>query len=493
MLRTVVTISNPSASSGGIAVLGGGISGIAAAFWLTELMPGAKVTVFESANRLGGLIGTLRQDGFLLETGPLAFPTVARATGALMRSAGLSAACLPSRMSGGIALWNGLEAVSVPKGMLDALRRRILPVRTLARLLLEPFIPKPSPNSDPSIVEFFRRRTGMGFFETLLEPMTAGILAGDPSVLSMAANLPRVHGMERNSGSLALGYWKDRIRSRSAQTRNPADLPTAATARDGCGALIEALAAVLRARGVALRLSTPIRSITRAKTGAAIRFTLLSGPEGKEEVQEFSSVVSALPSHRLAPLADDWPAEAKSFLAGIPHAPLSLVYLAYPKHSPDRGFTGEGLLPQACSGEDILSCFLPSRMGPDRCPNGFELLRVLIGGARKPHLAGLDDSQAEGLASRAARRMLGLRDNPSLVKVLRHEAGLAQLNVGHLAALARTHSALARDWPGFVLAGTSVHGPGIENAVASGRKAAELLADLLSAGNAGKGNLHVQT
>jgi protoporphyrinogen oxidase len=233
-------------------------------------------------------------------------------------------------------------------------------------------------------------------------------------------------------------------------------------------------------------VSTPVKALSCGGSSEQDRFHLdLVTREGPKSLG-VDGVISALPSYALAGLSKDWPEGVGEFLRGIPHAPLGLAYLSFPKDSAGSGFGGEGLLPQGRAGEDILSCFLPSRMVPDRCPPGLELLRVLFGGARKPHLARLDDAQSENLAARAAKRMLGLRRVPQLVKILRHERGLPQLLVGHLAALARSRASLAVEWPGFVLAGTSMQGPGIENAAASGRAGADEMAHFFIAGTGGR-------
>lgn len=452
-----------------LAVLGGGISGLAAAFWLTELLPQADVTLLEASGRLGGLIGTSREGEYLLETGPLAFPTGAPATGDLIRRSGLAPLCHPSRSSGGVGLWDGRRIIPAPRSAWDVLRRRILSPRALARLLFEPFMPHSPTGRDVSIREFFLRRTGEEFFACLLEPMAAGILAGDPGTLSIAANLPRYQAMERDAGSLAKGWLKERLkRRRRRPDRTGADLPAAATTREGCSGLVDGLAQELRRRGVRILAACAVRSLGRRPEG----FRVHCEREGQARALEFDGVISALPSPALSALDAEWPEGVPGFLQGIPHVSLAPVYLAFPRRNLGTGFEGEGILPQPRSGEDFLSCFIPSRMATGRCPPEQVLLRFLLGGSRKPHLADLAPPQAENLAEKACRRLLGCSGAPAFARTLRHRACLPQLVVGHLDGLARCREILRREWPGFHLAGTSFQGPGIENAVSSGRQAA---------------------
>jgi protoporphyrinogen/coproporphyrinogen III oxidase len=458
-----------------LAVLGGGISGLAATFWLSEWQPQADITVLEASDRLGGLIGTIRERGYLLETGPLAFPTGAPATAELISRSGLASRCLPSRSAGGIGLWDGRRVVPAPKTAWDVLRRRLLSPRALARLLMEPFIPRTPEGQDVSIREFFRRRTGEEFFACLLEPMAAGILAGDPSTLSISANLPRFSAMERDSGSLATAWLKERLAGRPRPPRPASCLPPASTTPDGCAGLVEGIAQELRRRGVRLETGCAIRSLGRRRDVFQVQWRRA----GRENTGDFDGVIAALPAPALGALDADWPEGVHAFLKGIPHVSLSPVYLAFPIGSSGAGFAGEGILPQPRSGEEFLSCFLPSRMAEGRCPPGQILLRFLLGGSRKAHLADLSPGQAGDLAGHAARRMLACAGGPVFARALRHPDCLPQLVVGHADALARCRETLRRAWPGFHLAGTSFQGPGIENAVASGRKAAAEAARML--------------
>lgn len=449
-----------------IAVLGGGISGLSAAFWLTESLPQASIALYEGGSQLGGLISTRRDGEYMVESGPLAFPTGSPATGALVRAAGLHNRCLPSRQGGGLGLWDGGRMIPVPKSPLQVLILNLLSPKGLLRLLGEPFMPRSPRGKDVSILDFFRRRTGLDFFQSLLEPLASGVLAGDPGKLSMSANLPKLYAMERDSGSLARGLLRERRMARRG-TGLPADLPATATTREGCSGLIDGLAESLKRRGVEIRLGRRVHALTRKHGRYVISDGISASPEA------FDGVVSALPSHALAALATDWPREVSTFLAGIPHAPLAVLYLGFPKAAIASRFLGEGFLVQPKARESILSCFIPSRMADDRAPAGQELLRVLAGGAKRPHIPRLDDGQLSALVLPTVRRMLRAEGKPVFDARIRHAACLPQLVVGHDDGLARMRAWYAREWPGFFAAGTSLQGPGIENAVVSGRQAAE--------------------
>jgi oxygen-dependent protoporphyrinogen oxidase len=472
-----VTFSKRAVSNGPhLAVLGGGMAGLSAAFWLSELLPESSVTLYEEASALGGLVRTRRAGPYLLESGPLAFPAAAPATSALLRTAGLADLCIPSRTGGGLGVWDGRRVSPLPRSAWQYLRRSLLRPAGLLRLLAEPFMPRSRPRDDVSVLEFFRRRTGIDFFRSLMEPMAAGVLAGDPARMSMAANLPRYYSMELEAGSLAMGLLRDRFRFRSRPVPTGSPLPAAATTRAGCGGFVAGLEQALRRKAVEIRLGQDVAGLEYDGRVHIVRTR--NGEMGG--FQSFDGVVAALPAPALAALEAQWHPEVKAFLEGIPHAPLSLLHLAFPAGCLDRGFRGEGVLAQPRAGEAFLSCFLPSRLAAERCPDGEELLRILAGGARHPGLAALADDAFEARMLAAVRRVFRAGGEPSLAARDTHPVGLPQIEVGHGKRLARARAILARERPGLFLAGTSYHGAGVENAAASGKRAAEAAAQLLS-------------
>lgn len=450
-----------------IAVLGGGIAGLSAAFWLTELLPTADISILEAQDRVGGLIGTRNEDGNLLETGPLAFPTGAPATGELLRMAGLGSLCVPSLQAGSIGLWDGKRLLPFPRSPLAFLRSRLLSPLGFLRLLAEPFMPRSQDQEDETVLEFFRRRTGEEFLECFMEPFAAGILSGDPATMSMSANLPAFHTMEKTSGSLAIGFWKNAFSMRKAMQKNTPPSSGMVTSNLGSQGLINGLAEELRRRKVRLLLSHHITSIVK---DGEYRIGLKT-KDGTLQAQ-FDIVISCLPSYALAPLIPEWPQDIREFLAAIPHASLVLAHLGLRKTDLEGRFAGEGFLLQCGAGEGILSVFFSSRMLPNRCPRDSELLRVMLGGARRPEIAMLAGGAIHRLATLAIRKILNPSDEPKPFPCIRHERGLPQLLLGHTKGVAKIRHWLQESLPGFYLAGTSFNGAGIENGVASGKRAA---------------------
>jgi oxygen-dependent protoporphyrinogen oxidase len=479
-----------------VAVLGGGMSGLSAAFHLSERMPQARICVFEDRPAPGGLVSSSREGDCVIESGPLAFPYGNSATGELLDRAGLADRLIPSGTGRGLGLWDGKRLFPFPRTAFAVLANRVLSPLGLLRLLAEPFIPVTKGDGDESVRDFFGRRTGLEFLDRLIEPFIACILAGDSRALSLGSNLPAFRALERGHGSLALGYLGKARRPRrkadgAGGSAGPSGnrvtfvRPAQVTTREGCSAIVRGLEDHLRGRGVEFRFSHRVTSL-RLEKPFRLGWIAADGANGHGV---FDAVVSCLPAPVLADLAGDLPGAVRDILRGIPFSPISLAHLAIPMRPSDREgarFRGDGFLSQSRAGEPFLSCFFPSRLAPGRCPPGHELLRVLSGGARPVRSAGQGgigkpgESDALHAAAEMAGRILGFKETPVFQKQQRHFPGLPQLVVGHGAGAMRMAAWLERHAPGLVVAGTSIQGSGVENAVVSGKRAAEKIAKALA-------------
>lgn len=451
-----------------LAVLGGGISGLAAASGLLRAFPAARITLFEAAPRCGGVIGSERREGLLIEKGPLAFPATAPATSALLADCGiadrfaLSAAIQPA------GIWQGGRVIPVARTAREVVRSGLLSRSCMARLALEPFMPR-SRADDESVGDFFRRRTGRAFLESVVEPLSAGLSAGDPDALSMACAFPELRAWERGFGGLAYGLWK-RERARKAREPDTSAWP------EGNGGAIEAMVSSLRARGIDIRAGARVDGIgPDGKRGVSIR-TSGGAPE------TFDGAISCLRAPDLLRAFAAPGIEVRAFLEDVPYASIVLAYLAYRKADLAGGFRGAHCLAQGRGRPGILSLSIPSRMQPDRCPPDMELVRVSLGGARDPDAASLGEESLHMRAAYAAERILAPSGFPEGFAGIRHPAALPQLTVGHARRLERARDRLRHDLPGFILSGTATCGAGIERAVSeAGRACGELAARLAEA------------
>lgn len=449
-----------SSGSKRIAVLGGGICGLSAAYWLRRSMPAAEIHVFEAAERCGGVIGTFRHGDLRIETGPLAFPAGAPATAELLAAAGHGDLAARARIPDGAGLWRGDRIAPLSRTPAGILRARLVSARCLARLAWEPFIP-PSRSEDESVRDFFRRRTGEAFLDAVMEPLCSAIQAGDPATLGMEANYPGLRAWERSSGRMALGLWKQ---ERARRRRGQAPMALAG-GPDGNGPVIQSLVDALRGKGVRFRLGAKVDGVVPEADGGIVI-------EVGETSERFHACISCLRAPDLARAFAAAPVEVREFLAGVPYASVVMAYLAFRKEMMREGFTGAHCLVPATTGANVLSLSVPSRMQAGRCGPEHELIRVSLGGMRDPDAEGLSDEDVRTRAACAALRILDARGLPEDFACVRQPGSLPQLLVGHPRRLARARERLARDLPGFILSGTGTGGAGIEKAAQEGKRAA---------------------
>lgn len=449
-----------------IAVLGGGICGLSAAFWLRRALPGAETHVFEASPHCGGVIGTAHRGDLLIESGPLAFPAGAPATAELLAFAGHGDLAAQARPPDGAGIWRGDRIAPLSRTPLGILKARIVSARCLARLAWEPFVPSVGAE-DESVRDFFRRRTGEAFLGAVMEPLCSAIQAGDPSALGMEANYPGLRAWERSPGRMAWNLWKqERNRRRSSPPMGLVGGPK------GNGAVIHALADALREQGVRIHLGSKVDAVVPQAEGG-IRI------EAGSKSEYFHACISCLRAPDLARAFPTAPAEVSEFLAGVPYASVVLAYLAFRKEGMRDGFGGAHCLVPAATGANVLSLSVPSRMQAGRCAPDRELVRVSLGGMRDPEAAGLPEAIIRTRAACAALRILGARGLPEAFACVRQPGSLPQLLVGHPRRLERARARLARDLPGFILSGTGASGAGIERAAQEGKRAAlELISRL---------------
>jgi oxygen-dependent protoporphyrinogen oxidase len=296
-----------------VAVVGGGIAGLAAALVLHER--GHRFVLFEASDRLGGVIRTEREAGFLLEGGPDSFLVQKPEALALVRALGLAARLVPTNpRARTVYVLRGGRLFPMPEGMTLTVPTRVWPVlasplfswTAKLRMGLELFRPAAPPGEDESIAAFVRRRFGAEVLERVAEPLLAGIHAGDPETLSLRATFPRLAALEQAHGSLVRGL-------RRQAPPSPSAFPSAfASLQGGLGELVDALVARLPER--ALRTGCAVRALWRGDLGLTLRL------EGGDDVS-CKAVVVALPAHGAATLLE--PLSADDAIAYVRHRLLN--------------------------------------------------------------------------------------------------------------------------------------------------------------------------
>lgn len=449
-----------SASNGiRVAVVGAGISGLAAAHRLVELAAERRapleLVVLEAAARVGGLIRTERDDGLLLEAGPDQFVTHKPAAVELCRRVGLAAELIepaPGRPASQILFRGRLH--DLPRGMVGMvpvrpfalLRARMLSWRGRLRAACEPWIPADGAADDESLARFVRRRWGAELLERLAEPMLAGIFVAHAESLSVEAALPRLRALERLHGSVTRGL------AGSGRGRGPAF----ASLAGGLARLPERLAELLPPG--AIETGTRVRGL--ARLGRAWRIEVERGAALVAD-----AVVLACPAWAAARLVREADERLAAGLAATSYASCVTINLVYPRRLVGRPPQGAGFFVARGEGVPLLACShvslkFPGRVGADRL-----LLRAFAGGPRDPQALSRPDSELVLDAGRSLAGLLDLRGPAELARVHRFRKALPQLEVGSPARLARLRARLEA-WPGLGLCGGAAGAVGIPDCVA---------------------------
>jgi oxygen-dependent protoporphyrinogen oxidase len=466
-----------------VAVIGGGLSGLSAAFRLTELARergrSVEVTLFEVSDRLGGVIETVRRDGYLIERGADSFLTSKPAAVRLCERLGIGGELIPTdeRYRGALVLRGG-KPLPVPEGfnlmspakVWPVLASRVLSPAGKLRLFAEAFVPAKADAGDESLGSFVRRRFGQEAFERLVQPLVGGIYTADPEKLSLAATLPRFPEMERHYGSLV----RATLRNRRAMSEGEANASGAryglfAGLREGMEQLFNALRERVRKQANVVTGA----AVTRVwRDGEGWRVEAAGPPAGGPAASTFDGVVLALPAYRAAAVLSGFDDDFAGQLRGIPYASTAIVVTGHRLDEVSHPLNSFGLVIPAVERRDVLAVSFASRKFPDRAPEGRVLLRTFIGGATRPEMMNLTDEELVALTRKELASLLGVSGTPEVSLVTRWIDAMPQYHVGHLDLVRRIEQAAARH-PGLDLTGSAYRGVGIPDVVADAERAAD--------------------
>ena len=447
-----------------VVVAGAGITGLAAAFTLRLLAArrgcGIDLVVLDAAEAAGGHARTISEDGFLVERGPHGFLDRGTETLELIDELDLRPRLVEASpaarrrfiLKGGVLL-------PVPESPPALLASRALGWRAKLRLFGEPWAAAPPVDRDETVFEFAERRLGREAAETFVDTAVAGISAGDSRALSVRSQFPVLKEWERDYGSLLKAMLKRKSTGR----------PRLLSFDRGLGTLTSALADRLNG---AIRAGARIERLERANS--AWQLHLSSG-----STLTADHVVCALPSHAAARVMGGFDRELAIPLAAIPYADISVVALAYRAAALARPLDGYGYLVTRDEGLATLGVLCESTIFPHRAPEGTVLLRVMLGGARRPEVGALADEAVAALARQEASKVLGIAGPPLQQWVCRWPAGIAQYTVGHDARASEVRR-LSASYRGLHICGTAYDGVSFNDAIASARRTAKQVAEDLA-------------
>ncbi len=456
-------------------VVGGGIAGLAAAYYLRGGAPGLKVTLLESEPRWGGKITTERipYDGgqFIIEGGPDTFLATKPYAVSLCRELGLEPRLHGTNpeVNSTYVLHNGQLlplpeglAMMIPSDVGSILQSRLISWPAKLRMGLDFLLPAQPANGDESLGAFVSRRLGREAYENLIEPLMSGIYAGNGDRLSLASTFPYLRDLELKYGSIARGALKIR-RQQSGNGRKVQGSRSAfLTPTTGLAEIVEALVKRLSADRVELRLQSRVRRLTEMAEGYQLE--LADG-----SMLECEAVILATPAPVSGALLGSLDPELGAALSGIPYSSTATISLAYRQADLPRQLDGYGYIIPRREGRRALACTWTSTKFPHRAPSDYALIRVFVG--RAEQVLPLREAELLALAKEELRLTLGIQAEPVVWRTFRWDQAMPQYNLGHPRTLARIEAGVSRH-PGLALAGNGYHGIGIPDCIHSGELAA---------------------
>jgi len=445
------------------AIIGGGITGLAAAFFLKQR--GIPARLFEASPRLGGVIQSVRRDGYLAEFGPNSILETSPVIGNLVRDLGLESRRVYSHPSADKRyVVRGKKPVEIPQSAAGFLTTPLFSFPAKLRVFAEPFIPPAPKDVEESIAQFVLRRLGREFLDYAINPLVAGVYAGDPSLLSVSQAFPKLHALEQRYRSLFLGQFlgaRERKRRGEVSKQDAKKL----SFDEGLQALIDTLQSRLNGD---IQTSAPIRALRRADDGWTVEWEQgpVPAPSG------FSAVLLALPSHKMASLAiqTDPPLNVAS-LAEIYYPPVASVVLGFRRAEVAHPLDGFGMLIPEKEGFNILGAIFSSSLFPHRAPEGEVTITCYIGGARAPALPLKTPAELVEIAVQDLRVILGVRGRPVFQHVAVYQKAIPQYNVG-FAKYRTLMSDMELKAPGLFVAGHARDGVSLGDSIVSAHNAA---------------------
>jgi oxygen-dependent protoporphyrinogen oxidase len=441
-----------------IAIVGGGITGLAAAYELTVRR--VPFQLFEASPRLGGIIRTEHVDGFTIEAGPDSILAQKPAAIGLCEALGLGPRLIsttPPRTAfvlhhGRLSPLPSPSVLGIPTTWRGLMAYDLLSVRGRARVVLDRVIPRRTTDQDESVGAFFRRRFGAETVHAIAEPLLGGIHAGDIEALSIKSLFPRFVEAEVRYGSV-LRAFRDSSSSGGGQFRSL------------LGGM-EELVAVLESRFPveSIRRNCAVDALSPAAGGWNVRAAGVTTPA--------QAVLLVCPSHVASRLLRPIDSRAADLCTEVPYVSTASVALAWPRHAVGHALNGSGFVVARTSNNlRITACTWVSSKWSRRAPAGAVLIRAYVGGAHDPSAVDMMDNELVELACRELTPILKLTAPPQLARVYRWRRAGAQHNVGQTARVAEIEQRLSGR-RGLFVAGSGFRSVGIPDCVADGRAAA---------------------
>ncbi|MFZ0416793.1 MAG: protoporphyrinogen oxidase [Candidatus Sulfotelmatobacter sp.] len=459
-----------------IAIIGGGISGLAAAFTLEEHRRAGAVeyTLYESSPNLGGVLRTEHIQGCIVEAGPDSFISEKPWAADLCRTVGLGDQLIGSNDADRITyiLVRG-RLIPMPDGLMFMVPTKILPTGfsplfswiTKLRMAQELFHPPRAAEADESVASLVERHYGVEMVDRLADPLLSGVYGGEAASLSVRAVLSRFAQMERTHGSLGRAMLA--ARKKMPRPANKPAPPLFTSLKNGMQQLVETI--IPKLNPPSLLTNSPVQSVEPRTGGWSVSAGLNSN--------HFNAVILALPALATAKLLSACSPELSAELAAIGYSSSITVGLGYDRDVRQSLPPGFGFLVPRSEGKRLLAATFVHNKFPHRAPEDRALLRCFFAGANAENIWQLSDDEIVAIVRNELQQIVGLRAVPLFARVYKWKSAMAQYGVGHLDRLDRIER-LRQQLPGLALAGNGYRGIGVPDCIRSGQDAARQVLNL---------------
>ncbi|PMP71936.1 MAG: protoporphyrinogen oxidase [Thermodesulfovibrio aggregans] len=442
-----------------VVIVGGGISGLSLAYFLLKRNPQLDIKIIEAEKRAGGKIVTENVSGFLCEGGVNGFLNNKPSTICLAKQLGIEPLKGSEDSKVRYILING-RLVKVFQNPVKFFLSPLLSFSGKLRMIGEYFIPPLKEEIDETVESFVSRRVGREFYEKLIDAMSTGIYAGDPSRMSMKSCFPKVYYLEKKYGGLIKGLLALKKEKKDVKAQPEAVLMSF---KGGMSDLINALEIKLSSKIIKAK---KVVNISKNNSFYTVYFN-----DGQIDAEK---VIFACPAYESAEILKELDREISDILKTIPYPPLSVVAFGFKKQQIGFGTSLYGFLIPYREKRKILGTLFDSSIFPNRAPDGYVLLRSMIGGRRSPELAMLNDEKLIDTALTELRDILQIKGEPYFIKIFRWQKAIPQYELGHEEKLMKIEQRLQK-FPGLYLTGNAYRGVSVNDCIENSLKLSETI------------------
>ena len=454
-----------------VVVVGGGISGLATAWWLHKAS--IDVTVLEREDEVGGTMRTTHDRGWLIETGPNSALETTPLFKTLFADLGLTDEIIYAGELGNnrYILRDG-SLHPLPMTPPAFLKSDLWTWGGKLRLLKEPFIGRAS--REETIAEFVERRLGREFLDYAINPFVAGVYAGNPEQLSVRAAFPKLYALEENYGGLIKGQIRG-ARERRKRAEKSKDRARMFALKNGMQVFPEALARALSPKVIT---NAQVRRISSIRKNGLTTYEISGTRKRKKFLIKSDAIITAVPSYATAEFIEPMNAELARMLKDIYYPPVVEVFLGFKTSEIRRPLDGFGFLVPAKEQRKILGTIWSSSLFPGRAPAGHAALTTFVGGSRQPELTKESDTRIVHIVTDELSSIMGVHGRPVFRQINRWQRAIPQYNLGHLSIVSRIEE-FERQHAGFFVSGNFRGGISVGDCIINSEKTAVRVQDFL--------------